>query len=100
MCFQFSLGSDGSLVQEFELADVGVNAMFMCSRDEGKLLHAVNMGVDGTATLQTYAVDHAARTLEKLGEVRTAEGPCHVSTVSKPCRDVSTQVPPHHIPDC
>ena len=29
--------------------------MFMCNRNEGKILHAVNMGVDkGQATLQTY----------------------------------------------
>ena len=85
----FSLGADGSLRQEFELPDVGVNPMFMCSRAGGALLDAVNMGeTDNAASLQTFAVDHAARSLAKLGEVPTADGPCHLTTVSLPCRDV------------
>jgi hypothetical protein len=85
----YSLGSDGSLIQESELPDVGVNPMFMCSDDAGRLLYAVNMGAkENTASLQTYAVDQAARTLTKLGETRTADGPCHISTVAKDARDV------------
>ena len=85
----FSLRSDGALEPEFELPDVGVNPMFMCSADSGRILYAVNMGAkQNTATLQTYAVDHTTRTLSKLGEISTADGPCHISTTSKDGRDV------------
>jgi hypothetical protein len=85
----FSLRSDGALQCQFELPDVGVNPMFMCSADSGRLLYAVNMGTkQNAATLQTYAVDHTSWTLSKLGETPTADGPCHISTAAKDGRDV------------
>ena len=85
----FSLRSDGLLTREFELTDVGVNPMFMCSADRGRRLYAVNMGTkQNAATLQSYAVDHPSRTLTKLGEASTPEGPCHLSTIAKEGRNV------------
>ena len=85
----FSLRSDGLLVREFELTDVGVNPMFMCAADRGRRLYAVNMGTkQNAATLQSYAVDHSSRTLTKLGETSTPDGPCHLSTIAKEGRGV------------
>lgn len=85
----FSIGRDGSLKQEFEHPDVGVNPMFICPADCGRVLYAVNMGTkQNAATLQTYAVDHGSRTLSKIGETPTADGPCHISTTTVDGRDV------------